>query len=60
MGCDGVRVERPEELGAAFRKAFSSRTRPVVIDVIVTRDPAQMLPAADSRSMKLQKGDRPV
>jgi acetolactate synthase-1/2/3 large subunit len=29
-----------------------------VIDVVVTRDPAQMLPAADSRAMQIRPGDR--
>jgi acetolactate synthase-1/2/3 large subunit len=33
---------------------------PTVIDVVVTRDPARMLPAADSRALKVEKGDRPV
>ena len=27
---------------------------------VVTRDPARMLPAADNRTLKVQKGDRPV
>jgi acetolactate synthase I/II/III large subunit len=29
-----------------------------VIDVVVTRDPARMLPAADSRAVRVEKGDR--
>jgi acetolactate synthase-1/2/3 large subunit len=29
-----------------------------VIDVVVTRDPAHMLPAADSRAAQITKGDR--
>jgi acetolactate synthase-1/2/3 large subunit len=30
----------------------------VVIDVVVTRDPAKMLPAADNRAVQVRKGDR--
>jgi hypothetical protein len=31
-----------------------------VVDVVVTRDPAQMLPAIDSRTMNVAVGDRPA
>ena len=31
---------------------------PVVIDVVVTRDPAKMLPAVDNRTVQVRKGDR--
>jgi acetolactate synthase-1/2/3 large subunit len=34
--------------------------RPVVIDVVVTRDPAKMLPAVDSRAARVKAGDRPA
>lgn len=60
FGCHGIRVEDPEELAPAIRAANAERTRPSVIDVVVTRDPSQMLPAADSRTLKVTKGDRPV
>ncbi|MHA3903533.1 thiamine pyrophosphate-binding protein [Castellaniella sp. WN] len=60
MGCHGIRVEDPEQLAAAYRTAILNRDRPTVIDVVVTRDPARMLPAADSRTLKVEKGDRPV
>jgi acetolactate synthase-1/2/3 large subunit len=30
----------------------------VVIDVVVTRDPAKMLPAVDNRTVQVKKGDR--
>jgi len=33
---------------------------PTVVDVVVTRDPAQMLPAVDNRVIKVAPGDRPV
>jgi acetolactate synthase-1/2/3 large subunit len=32
--------------------------RPTVIDVIVTRDHAQMLPAVDNRTVEIKQGDR--
>ncbi len=60
MGCHGIRVEDPSQLAAAFASAMSDRSLPTVIDVVVTRDPAKMLPAADSRTLKVEKGDRPV
>ena len=60
MGCRGIRVEDPAMLADAYRTAFQNRDRPTVIDVVVTRDPAKMLPAADSRTLKVEKGDRPV
>jgi acetolactate synthase I/II/III large subunit len=60
MGCRGIRVENPDDLAAAFRTGITERDRPTVIDVVVTRDPAQMLPAADSRTLVVKAGDRPV
>ena len=58
FGCHGVRVEAPDDLAAAFRAGIAERERPSVIDVVVTRDPGQMLPAADGRSVTIRKGDR--
>ena len=60
MGCLGIRVEDPEQLVAAFERGFANRDSPTVIDVVVTRDPARMLPAVDNRTLKVNKGDRPV
>ncbi len=60
MGCRGLRVEDPEQLAGTYRTAMETRDLPTVIDVVVTRDPAHMLPAADSRALKVEKGDRPV
>jgi len=60
MGCRGIRVEDPERLASAYQTAFRNRDQPTVIDVVVTRDPARMLPAADSRTLKVERGDRPV
>ena len=59
-GCQGSRVEAPEALGDAIKAGNAERDRPTVIDVIVTRDPGKMLPAVDSRVLKVEKGDRPV
>ena len=58
MGCHGLRVETPAELGPALEAAFAERTGPSVVDVMVTRDPGKMLPAVDNRAVKVRKGDR--
>jgi len=58
MGCGGIRVEDPEALSAALRQGMQERDRPTVIDVVVTRDPAQMLPAVDNRAVEIKQGDR--
>jgi acetolactate synthase-1/2/3 large subunit len=60
MGCDGIRVEDPAELGAAFAQGIATRERPTIVDVVVTRDPSQMLPGIDSRTAPVQPGDRPA
>ena len=60
LGCEGVRVEDPARLGAAFRAGMASRETPTVIDVVVTRDPARMLPGVDSRAAPVRAGDRPA
>ena len=58
MGCNGIRVEDPAELAGAFRRGLAGGGKPVVIDVVVTRDPARMLPAVDNRTVEAKKGDR--
>ncbi len=58
MGCHGIRVENPGEIEAALKAAFAETKRPSVIDVMVTRDPAHMLPAVDNRAVQVKKGDR--
>jgi len=57
LGCRGIRVEHPGRLGAALEEGLGAG-EPTVIDVVVTRDPARMLPAADSRAVRHQPGDR--
>jgi acetolactate synthase-1/2/3 large subunit len=60
MGCHGIRVTDPEKLDAALREGLANTDTPTVLDIVVTRDPARMLPAADNRTLTVQKGDRPV
>jgi acetolactate synthase-1/2/3 large subunit len=57
FGCQGIRVEHPGQLAGALRRGLRG-TGPTVIDVMVTRDPARMLPAADSRAVQVRPGDR--
>jgi acetolactate synthase-1/2/3 large subunit len=58
LGCAGIRVDKPGQLAPALESASERRDRPTVIDVVVTRDPAKMLPGVDSRTAKAEKGDR--
>lgn len=60
MGCLGMRVEDPDQIAPALRRALDNTSVPTVLDLVVTRDPARMLPAADNRTLKVAKGDRPV
>ena len=57
LGCRGIRVEQPGDLAAALREGMGG-AGPTVIDLVVTRDPARMLPAADNRAVQVKKGDR--
>ena len=58
FGCQGIRVEDPDALGAALTAGMRELSRPTVIDIVVTRDPAQMLPGVDNRAAPARKGDR--
>ena len=60
FGCHGIRLTDPDKIGAAIQEGLENTSTPTVIDAVVTRDPARMLPAADSRTLKVEKGDRPV
>ncbi|MCS6778298.1 MAG: thiamine pyrophosphate-binding protein [Geminicoccaceae bacterium] len=60
MGCRGIRVEDPAELAPALAAGLAERSVPTVVDVVVTRDPARMLPAVDSRVLRVSRGDRPA
>lgn len=61
FGCHGIRVSDPEKLSAAIQEGLENTSTPTILDVVVTRDPAKMLPAADNRAaLTVKKGDRPV
>jgi acetolactate synthase-1/2/3 large subunit len=60
MGCAGIRVTDPERLHDALASGLANTGTPTVIDIVATRDPARMLPGVDSRTLKVEKGDRPV
>lgn len=57
MGADGHRIDRPDRLDAALRAAMA-HDGPSLLDVIVTRDPAKMLPGVDNRTAQVKAGDR--
>jgi len=44
LQCEGVRVERPEEICPAMLRALANRRSPTVIDVVIDHD--QGFPAA--------------
>ncbi len=58
LGCQGIRVEDPSQLAEALRTGMANKNQPTVLDVVVTRDPAKMLPAVDNRTAQIKKGDR--
>lgn len=49
FGCEGRRVHTGDELAISLKEAFDCDV-PYVIDVMVTTDPAKMLPGIDSRT----------
>ena len=57
LGCRGIRVEHPAALADALAQGMRG-DGPTVIDLVVTRDPAKMLPAADNRAVQVRQGDR--
>jgi acetolactate synthase I/II/III large subunit len=60
MGCSGIRVTDPEQLRPVLKQALANTSTPTVLDIVVTRDPARMLPATDNRTLTVRKGDRPA
>jgi acetolactate synthase-1/2/3 large subunit len=60
FGCHGIRIEDPEALPVAIKEGLANTSSPTVLDIVVTRDPAKMLPGVDNRTLKVEKGDRPV
>ena len=59
MGSHAIRVSDPETVAETLREGLANTSSPTIIDLIVTRDPARMLPGVDNRTLKVQKGDRP-
>jgi acetolactate synthase-1/2/3 large subunit len=57
LGCNGIRIEEPGQLVPAMERALNTNG-PTVLDVVVTRDPAKMLPGVDNRTVTVTKGDR--
>jgi acetolactate synthase-1/2/3 large subunit len=59
FGCHGARVDDPGELAGTLADA-AAHDGPSVVDVVVTRDPARMLPGVDSRAAapQIKEGDR--
>ena len=58
MGCNGIRVEDPDRLAGAIESGLNTGHIPTIIDVVVTREPGQMLPGVDSRTVTVKEGDR--
>ena len=58
LGCEGIRVEDPNKIRDAISKGLRNTDCPTVIDLVVTRDPAKMLPGVDNRAATIEKGDR--
>ncbi len=59
MGCQGIRVDDPEDFAPAVARGIEETGRPTIVDVVVTRDPSKMLPGVDSRTAPvIKKGDR--
>ncbi len=57
LGVRGIRVEQPGALAGALDAGLRGEGV-TVIDLVVTRDPAKMLPAADNRAVQVRAGDR--
>ena len=58
LGCKGIRVEDPNKIREAISIGLSQKSCPTIIDLVVTRDPAKMLPGVDNRAATIKKGDR--
>ena len=57
MGMHGIRVDQPGDLAGALQTCLDYEG-PSVLDIVVTRDPAKMLPGVDNRAASMKKGDR--
>jgi thiamine pyrophosphate-dependent acetolactate synthase large subunit-like protein len=54
MGGHSVKIEDPELLHGALAEGLQEVDEPVLIDMVTTRDPEHMLPAADGRAKAQQ------
>ncbi|WP_281688984.1 hypothetical protein [Pseudonocardia thermophila] len=57
MGAHRRRVEDPAELASALKEAIET-PGPRVVDVVVTRDVARMLPGVDKRAKSNRSDNR--
>ena len=58
MGCNGLRVDDPNQLADAIETGLDTPDVPTIVDVVVTREPGRMLPGVDSRTVVVKEGDR--
>ena len=58
MGCNGLRVDDPNQLADAIETGLDTPDVPTIVDVVVTREPGRMLPGVDSRTVTVKEGDR--
>lgn len=58
MGCKGIRIEGPAKLARALREGLENTASLTVLNVVITHDPAKILPAVDNRTLTVTKGDR--
>jgi acetolactate synthase-1/2/3 large subunit len=56
LGCRGLRVEDPADLAGALAQGLREPELPTLVDVVVTRDPAEMLPGVDARTLEVKPG----
>jgi acetolactate synthase-1/2/3 large subunit len=56
FGCRGFRVDESGELESAIQRGLGG-DGPTIVDVVVTRDPAEMLPGVDHRAAAVSVGD---
>lgn len=58
LGCRGIRMGDPDRLADAIESVPGTGLVRTIVDVVVTRASGRMLPAADSRTVEVRKGNR--